>query len=85
MRKVIILVSAFAMTGCATIPQHNVQHTTQEKTKQYHATQLVQSLLILGAVAYVANEVADKNRNKQCTNGKVLYRGVGNERYFVCP
>jgi hypothetical protein len=79
MRNLIILASAVAMTGCAAVPQQ-----TQQKTKTEHVKTLVQSLVVLGAIAYVANEVGDKNRNKQCANGNVIYRGVGNDRYYVC-
>ena len=81
MRNLIILASAIAMTGCATVPS---AQQPQQKTKSDHVKTLVQSLVVIGAIAYVANEVADKNRNKQCANGAVIYKTVGNQRYAIC-
>ncbi len=85
MRNIIVLITAIAMTGCATVPEGTYTTSRSEVSRNDQTKKLVTSLLILGATIAVANKVADDNRNKQCKNDKLLYRGVGNDRYFVCP
>jgi hypothetical protein len=84
MRKLIVLTTLMSLTGCATVPTTQ-QDTDKQEYQNTQGKQLVTSLLVLGAVLYVANEVADKNRNKQCANNKFLYRGTGGQRLYVCP
>ena len=83
MRKFPVLLLSMLLTGCATVP--TTQQSDEQQYKNTQGKQLVTSLLVLGAVLYVANEVADKNRNKQCANDKFLYRGTSGQRLYVCP
>jgi starvation-inducible outer membrane lipoprotein len=86
MRNIIVFITAIAMTGCATVPEGTYTTSRSEvQQKNSQAKTIVTSLLVLGATLAIANKVADDNRNKQCKNDKFLYRGVGNDRYYVCP
>ena len=83
MRKIFIVLLSILSTGCATVPQQ--QTTTEQEVRQKQFVDVAKGVIALAAILYVANEVADKNRNKQCVNDKILYQGSGTNRYYVCP
>lgn len=83
MRKLSIVFLSILSTGCATVPTS--QQTDEQQYRSNQGKQLVTSLLMLGAVLYVANEVADSNRNKQCVGNKILYQGVSKDSLHICP
>ena len=77
MRKLIILTSALAMTGCATINPNNQPdqqravgyYVDREIAKQDNMTLLktVGALIVLGVVA---NKIGDSNQQSKCANNR---------------
>lgn len=82
MRKLPIILLSILLTGCATVPDPDQVRSVEGQVKQKYATDLVKSLLVIGAIAYVANEVGDKQHKSKCNNRAGFY--TVNGQIYTC-
>lgn len=82
MRNIIVLLTAIAMTGCATVPQQTM--TPEQKREQ--TKKLVVTVATLAVVLAVGGALGKENQKSKCANNRAGF-WVDNYsgKVYACP